>query len=66
MQFTFLLSHNEFSLETAEEWERQVFIRNVKSFNQALGNGYHTDMSGPMEGISYNEYLIGNVTAVMD
>ena len=54
MQFTFLLSHNEFSLETAEEWERQVFIRNVKSFNQALGNGYHTDMTGPMEGIEYN------------
>lgn len=33
MQFTFLLSHNEYSLVTAEEWERQVFIRNIKSFN---------------------------------
>ena len=53
-------------METAEEWERQVFIRNVKSFNKALDNGYHTDMSGPMEGIDYNEYLIGNVTAVIN
>ena len=43
-----------------------MFIRNVKSFNKALDNGYHTDMSGPMEGIDYNEYLIGNVTAVIN
>jgi len=54
MQFTFLLSHNEYSLVTAEEWERQVFIRNVKSFNKALDNDYHTDMTGPMEGLDYN------------
>ena len=54
LQFTFLLSHNEYSLVTSEEWERQVFIRNVKSFNYALGNGYHIDMDGPMEGLDYN------------
>ena len=30
MQFTFLLNNNKFSLNTAEEWERQVFIRNVE------------------------------------
>lgn len=54
MQFTFLLNNNKFSLNTAEEWERQVFIRNVKTFNYALGNNYHTDMDGPMEGITYN------------
>lgn len=64
MQFTFLLSHNEYSLVTAEEWERQVFIRNVKSFNQALGNGYHTDMDGPMEGISYNDVLMEQIKGV--
>ena len=58
MQFTFLLNHNEYSLVTAEEWERQVFIRNVKSFNYALGNGYHTDMDGPMDGLDYNQELI--------
>lgn len=61
MQFTFLLSHNEYSQVTAEEWERQVFIRNVKSFNKALDNGYHTDMDGPMEGVTYNQVLIDQI-----
>jgi len=61
MQFTFLLNNNKFSLNTAEEWERQVFIRNVKTFNYALGNDYHTDMDGPMEGISYNQDLIDQI-----
>ncbi len=54
MQFTFLLNHNEYQLVTAEEWERQVFIRNVKSFNYALGNNYQTTMDGPMVGLDYN------------
>ncbi len=54
MQFTFLLNHNEYSQVTAEEWERQVYIRNVKSFNKALNNGYHTDMTGPEDGLDYN------------
>jgi hypothetical protein len=58
MQMTFLLSNNEYSATTAEEWERQVYIRNFKSFNKAIGMDYHTDMSGPMKGISYNEDLI--------
>ena len=58
MQMTFLLNHNAYSQFTAEEWERQVFIRNVKSFNYAVGNNYHTDMTGPMEGIDYNQDLI--------
>lgn len=57
-QFTFLLNKNDYSIVTAEEWERQVFIRNVKSFNYAMNNSYHTDMSGPMEGIDYNMELV--------
>lgn len=61
MQFTFLLNHNEYSLETAEAWEAQVFIRNVKSFNKALGNDYHTDMTGPEEGLDYNQDLIDQI-----
>ena len=65
MQFTMLLNHNEFSLETAEAWEAKVFIRNIKSFNHALGNDYHTDMTGPVEGMPYNDYLVGNVTEFM-
>lgn len=58
MQFTFLLNHNAYSQYTAEEWERQVFIRNVKSFNKAMDNGYHTDMTGPEEDLNYNWELI--------
>ena len=61
MQFTFLLNHNEYSLVTAEEWERQVFIRNVKSFNYALNNTYHIDMDGPMEGLDYNKKLVEEI-----
>lgn len=54
MQVTFLLQKNDYSIKTAEEWERQVFIRNFKSFNKAMNNNYNDAMDGPMEGISYN------------
>jgi len=54
LQLTFLLQKNDYSIETAEEWERQVFIRNFKSFNKAFDNNYDDAMDGPMEGISYN------------
>lgn len=64
MQFTFLLNHNEYSLVTAEEWERQVFIRNVKSFNYAVNNTYHIDMDGPMEGLDYNEKLVEEISFI--
>ena len=65
MQFTFLLNHNEYSLKTAEEWEKQVFIRNVKSFNKALDNGYQTQMDGPMDGLDYNHELIEKLQDVV-
>lgn len=58
---TYLLNKNAFSLASAEEWERQVFIRNIKSFNYALGNDYHTDMTGPMEGLDYNMTLVNQI-----
>jgi len=54
MQLTFLLNKNVYSFQTAEDWEAQVFIRNFKSFNKAMDNDYHTDMTGPEEGLSYN------------
>ena len=56
---TFLLDHNSYSQAAAEEWEKEVFIRNIKSFNKAFNNDYHTDMDGPMDGVSYNKELIG-------
>jgi Niemann-Pick C1 protein len=37
LQTTFLLYNNDYSLINAEAWERDVFIRNIKSFNVAMG-----------------------------
>ena len=65
MQFTMLLNHNAYSQYTAEEWEKQVFIRNIKSFNKALGNDYHTDLDGPEDGLGYNEDLIKELKAFL-
>lgn len=61
MQIALLLTNNIYSKNVAEEWERQVYIRNIKSFNYALGNDYHTTMDGPMEGIPYNQDLIDRI-----
>ena len=66
LQLTFLLNNNKYSLDTAEEWERQVFIRNFRSFNYAIGNDYHTDMDGPEEGLDYNQELIANIRKVQE
>lgn len=45
------------------EWEKNVFIRNIKSFNKAIGLNYHTDL---INGMTYNEDLIANLTAVIN
>lgn len=41
-----------------------MFIRNVKSFNLAMDNGYHTDFTGPVEGEKQNDDLIAAVRNV--
>lgn len=46
LQVTFLLYNNAYSAGAAADWEKDIFIRNVKSFNKALGNEYHTDLRG--------------------
>lgn len=55
LQITFLLYNNDFTSETAKEWEKNVFIKNIKSFNQAMNTNYHTDLA---EGLDYNNTLI--------
>ena len=65
MQLTFLLNQNNYSQETAEAWEAKVFIRNWKSFNKALDNGYHTDLDGPTADLDYNQDLIANIQKVL-
>jgi Niemann-Pick C1 protein len=61
MTTTFLLYNNDYSTKTAMEWEKNVFIRNIKSFNKAMGDEYHTQM---MEGVKYNEELIDQIKRV--
>ena len=57
----FLINRNAYSQSSVEEWERQVFVKNVKSFNQALNNGYHNEMTKTMSGEEYNEVLIADI-----
>jgi hypothetical protein len=49
LQTTFLLYNNDYSTATAEAWELDVFIRNVKSFNKAMDNNWHTDLADRQE-----------------
>ena len=44
LEVTFLLYNNDFSSQTAQEWEKNVFIKNIKSFNKAMNTSYHTDL----------------------
>lgn len=59
---TFLLYNNAYSAGAAADWEKDIFIRNVKSFNKALGNDYHTDLRGfKGDDAYYNQTLIDQV-----
>lgn len=63
LQVTFLLYNNDYSLATAEAWEKEVFIRNVKSFNKAMGKDYHTELD---DGEKYNQDLIDQLNSVVN
>ena len=53
LQTTFLLNNNDFQFDSASEWEKNVFIRNLKTFNKVVGN-YNIDLP---DGVEYNETL---------
>lgn len=36
LQATFLLNNNGYSKDTAKEWEKRVYIKNIKSFNSLV------------------------------
>jgi hypothetical protein len=55
LEVTFLLYNNDFTSETAKEWEKKVLIKNIKSFNKAMNTSYHTDLQDNLE---YNQTLI--------
>lgn len=57
---TFLLNNNEYSNPIAEQWEKDVFIRNVKTFN--LFAKYHTELPDGVE--DYNQTLYDNLKSV--
>jgi len=61
LQVTFLLYNNDYSKANAESWEKSVFIRNVKSFNKAMGSDYHTKLD---DGETYNFDLINELKSV--
>lgn len=47
LQPTFLLNNDYYSMESASDWEEQVFIANIKSFNHLVG--YNDDLSSDQE-----------------
>lgn len=49
LQTTFLLNNNAYQYSSANEWEKQAFIANIKSFNYVFG--YDSPL---MEGQHYN------------
>lgn len=55
LQVSFLLYNNDYSMASAEAWERDVFIRSIKSFNKAMGQEYHTKLD---DGQTYDEELM--------
>lgn len=60
LEATFLLNNNDYSNPTAEEWEKQVFIRNVKTFNHIVG--YQDELPDGVE--DYNQDLLEKLRRV--
>jgi hypothetical protein len=66
LMLTFLLNRSTYSEYLSADWEKEVFFRNVKSFNYAMGTNYNVNFDGPLSGLSYNfdlVYAIQNYTS---
>lgn len=59
---TFLMNNNDYSNPVAEQWEKEVFIRNIKTFNTFAN--YHTDLPDGVE--DYNQDLMAKLKAEYD
>mmetsp|Transcript_7407 Transcript_7407/g.6932 ORF Transcript_7407/g.6932 Transcript_7407/m.6932 type:complete len:527 (-) Transcript_7407:1200-2780(-) len=59
---TFLLNNNDYSNPVAEEWEKNVFQRNVKTFN--LFAEYHTELPPGVD--DYNQTLYDQLKSVYE
>mmetsp|Transcript_25691 Transcript_25691/g.29539 ORF Transcript_25691/g.29539 Transcript_25691/m.29539 type:complete len:228 (+) Transcript_25691:652-1335(+) len=59
---TFLLNNNDYSNPIAEQWEKEVFIRNIKTFNKFAD--YHTSLPDGVE--DYNMELYEKLKSVYE
>ena len=60
LQTTFLLNNNDFQFDSASAWEKNVLIRNLKTFNKVVGT-YNIDLP---DGVQYNTTLLKKLTEV--
>ncbi len=60
LSVTFLLNNNDYSNPTAAEWEMQSFIRNIKTFNHAVG--YQDELPDKLD--DYNQDLLAKIRKV--
>lgn len=44
------------------QWEKQIFERNIKTFNKVMGQGYHDDLD---DGMDYNQDLMDALNGVL-
>lgn len=58
----FLLNNNAYSYETARTWERDAFIRNIKTFNKHFG--YVVEDLEQYPGLEYNQDLLDKLEAL--
>lgn len=61
MQTTMLLNNNMYQFDTADEWEKRIFIANLKTFNRLFD--YETKLP---DGAEYNETLYKKLTEVKE
>ena len=59
---TMLLNNNDYSNPTAIQWEMDVLIRNIKSFNYV--SGYQKDLPKQLVDLGYNWDLINKIEKV--
>lgn len=57
---TFLLNNNEYSNPVAEQWEAEVFEKNVKTFNRFVN--YHTEYLNGVDDYNHELYALLNET----
>ena len=61
LQTAVLLNNNDFQFESAGQWEKQVFIVNLKTFNKVVGS-YNTDLPEGTNGYNKTLFKILNET----